>query len=575
MKPTSEFQMLKQAYETIEPRDILKMTPGNNFDRVVKEVESNRLRFYLEDMGTASRLKNHLKNQQKEFLETKTTYTKIMDPITQPDDSDFFNKKLDLQTNDLIYANNDNGTSIVFNQRHLNEICTKFFQAVFKENKIKLMELNLIDFKKFKPGRPDLNAYSCVIKLNADVTISHYFHIGSFGVKLINNFIHFYIEKRYTQGDVMNVLNDAKEIKLTKTLISFYEKLILHFEEDEAIIFIQMFKSFGDHSQLHEFKHIYESVKLVPNSPNRVIFGTKDRILVSEALHWKCPIIFTLKSDLSLDGVANADDEAIDTDVANDSNDFVYIYPGEYSYVPITGEYVVQSLESKCHVAFKLTPEARYTIISSPVGTKFSAMLLDETNYVANMFLGSFNAEFQIPMYLDETENTYAILEAFDYISAFVRQINITLKVDNLNNDLSLSPIRRVSRKGEGKTQEMRDTFSSRLMAIQKTLRIDYIDKIKNGHSARKFSTFEKNIRTRENELKYQESIASKIFENVKETFSRRKNKYIQALFDGDALSFEKIGEAFDIENGFFKIINQMRGDFRIFRERIARMQME
>ena len=121
----------------------------------------------------------------------------------------------------------------------------------------------------------------------------------------------------------------------------------------------------------------------------------------------------------------------------------------------------------------------------------------------------------------------------------------------------------------------MRDTFASRLMAIQKTLRIDYQKEVKNGHTKRRFSTFEKKIQTREKELNDEVSFAKKIFDNVREHFSRRKNKYIQALFDGDALSFEKIGEAFNIEDAFFKIINQMRGDFRIFRERIARMQRE
>ena len=70
----------------------------------------------------------------------------------------------------------------------------------------------------------------------------------------------------------------------------------------DAIVFLQCCKSLGDHAQVHEYKRLFNptttggDVNVSKYGDDRVVFGTRDRILIAEAIRMECPVLFQAKS---------------------------------------------------------------------------------------------------------------------------------------------------------------------------------------------------------------------------------------------------------------------------------------
>jgi hypothetical protein len=88
--------------------------------------------------------------------------------------------------------------------------------------------------------------------------------------------------------------NNPCKIKTIATTLSI--------PENKQELFVQMFKSFGDHVQLKEFHQIYDEQKQNTNHiVNKTIFGTRDRILIADGIYQDTPIIFKLSNKFNTD----------------------------------------------------------------------------------------------------------------------------------------------------------------------------------------------------------------------------------------------------------------------------------
>ena len=249
----------------------------------------------LEDMPISSDFKTQIR------VDSKHTYTNILDPITSiKDDNGATNKSQNMYP----YSTTSYPTV-----EKLSTIITEFYQSVFKNvESFEFKELFNYNFDD-DDNDPNYNHFKVEIKFSTPGTYPLTFNIygGMFTVVRINYLIHAIKEE--------NILIDAdiavqdtgfetfiedleiKERKIMRALRKFYimlkTKLGLNNQADR-ILFIQMMKTFGDHGQIYEFDQLLQKAEGAINTRN-ILFASKDRIIVAEAVRLNCPCVFELQ----------------------------------------------------------------------------------------------------------------------------------------------------------------------------------------------------------------------------------------------------------------------------------------
>ena len=256
--------------------------------------------YIVEDMTLSHDVKNPLG-----IDDSHSTNTNIMDPITQASEDYGHTHKL----SNLIYPeikqhiitnhlNGEKGEDILNNivTRTIGDICTEFFQEIHEFN------LKRFDLKPFQ-STEDESFYHFPVKIvfDDDVTIDFNFYAGMFTVKRINLFI-WKVMNPKPKSDEENMykqfLNEGtyKDQKIMNSIHAFYKQLLSAFKQmyddttasELSILFIQLMKTLGDHAQ------VYEMEQLLKGSGN-VIFGSKDRIIIAEAIRLDSPVLFTMR----------------------------------------------------------------------------------------------------------------------------------------------------------------------------------------------------------------------------------------------------------------------------------------
>ena len=235
------------------------------------------------------------KNVKREVLVSKNTYTNILDPITQISNAGTTDKIKSMIYKDINLKIDESYAS------QINSIATEFFTSVnhpstwnLKEFRFNLQSIQDVQslfhqadrletfqhFKieiEFENGRPISAKNNNLIEFNI--------YGGMFTVKRINDLIWWVTNNRQPSINV----SEVRELKLWNAMKTFYGMLLSVLgSKDRAVFFIQMMKTLGDHSQIKEF------VNVIMEGRNNVFFGSKDRIIIAEAIRLRAPTIFQL-----------------------------------------------------------------------------------------------------------------------------------------------------------------------------------------------------------------------------------------------------------------------------------------
>lgn len=302
-----EMDPIKYKQFTFDNRDY--NTNRNNFVvdalKEYKQNHNNNNELYIiEDMGIPHQIKNP---DSLPLLNSKNTYTNILDPITVIDDNGNTSK-----TNNMIYDIYDiNNINYNFDyQESVNGFITEFFQALNSAETWNLTKFKVpLEYLRNQPiddEEPRFPHFKIEIYFNGATEtdelvnnpniIKFNVYGGMFSVPRINQFIAYITPTGKKKFKPKILKNNEK--KMWKALNVFYNKLKLSFNDNNAhkraILFIQMMKALGDHAQIKEFELMS---KMYQGGFNKsLVFGSRDRIIVAEALRFDLPVVFEFKA---------------------------------------------------------------------------------------------------------------------------------------------------------------------------------------------------------------------------------------------------------------------------------------
>jgi hypothetical protein len=287
--------------------------------------------YIVEDMSIAQDVKTPLR------IESFSTKTNIMDPITQSESSNGYTKKNE-EVN-MIYPkirnhiiqkqvpklenSKKNLDTLMYDvvTKTISEICTEFFQAIPQFN------LKYFDLSRFKEGDGrDETFYHFPVQIdfnNLSEPLAFNFYAGMFTVKRINLFI-WKVKNPSADSEKYDFfVNEGgyKEQKIMDSIRAFYGKLFGVFKNrDLSILFIQLMKTLGDHAQVYE-------MNLLLKGAGNVIFGSKDKIIIAEAIRLDSPVLFTMREiNSKFPDYFNFPDD-VERNVLN-LDDIVFFYQG-------------------------------------------------------------------------------------------------------------------------------------------------------------------------------------------------------------------------------------------------------
>lgn len=260
--------------------------------------------YIIEDMGIPKQIK---RPNNFHLLHSKNTYTNILDPITVIDDNGNTSK-----TDQMIYdIFNDNNYNFNYQDR-INEVITEFFQAMNHPStwnltsfRIPLEYLRNQSTDTEEPRFPHFKIeiyFNGAIEINPNENNANVIRFnaygGMFSVPRINQFISFInpIGRSRSRFNP-NSLTKNSDIKMWNAMNNFYTKLLTVFDNNSnrAILFIQMMKALGDHAQIKEFEIMSKEYNRGTGN-KAIVFGSRDRIIVAEALRFNLPVVFEFKA---------------------------------------------------------------------------------------------------------------------------------------------------------------------------------------------------------------------------------------------------------------------------------------
>lgn len=293
----------------------------------------------LEDMPISKTFKD------KVGFVSQHTYTNILDPITSIKIEDGTTSKTD-DLYDYTHLNR-----IETPQNRIANILTIFFKTIFK-NVYNITVSHLFDSNETGTDQldPKYPNFRVLIQFtnNMPNTLIINLYGGMFTVKRINDFI-WAIHRNPTldMNKFENFLiknldifrDNLRETKIMKALRMFYIKLreLGRYTHDQAILFIQMMKTFGDHGQINEFNSLLnknEDTGMIRT--DNIYFASKDKIVIAEALRLNCPAVFELQSLKTKIPLESADIILPDIDIEyNTDKVFFYYTAGLSGDLPI------------------------------------------------------------------------------------------------------------------------------------------------------------------------------------------------------------------------------------------------
>ena len=243
----------------------------------------------------------------------------------------------------------------------------------------------------------------------------------------------------------------------------------LGIHENKQELFIQMFKSFGDHVQLKEFHEIYKEQKEnqdhIDHIVNKTIFGTRDRILIADGIYQDTPIIFKLSNKFNTDiqkisvietsREVDEDSMEVDEDEDGDSSpQFLFVYTDKNlgAETPIS-----KIMYNKCVYYYNQIHGNEYQINGAYVingmfrkdflGILFSIVVLDEfDDKKKNVYKEAMKSLYELlygVRYVfteSQDESYYTLIHKIDLGFAILKQHVLLLKLhadDNRENNIN------------------------------------------------------------------------------------------------------------------------------------------
>ena len=277
-------------------------------------LNDTRMKLVVEDMGITKSLKagGYPPISDSGLVFSTNTYANLLDPIT-PTDERYRTSK----TKELAY-NPDHLDHVVST---LSSVATEFFLAIFPTQFVSFRVGALHEM----PGEP--HYFPCVLTFSNTTPIEFRFLVGMFTVFNVNLLI---ANKMYGKDT-----SDYDSSQTYAQIVQLYDNLTRSgaLPPTDAIVFLQCCKSLGDHAQVHEYKRLFKpttiggDVNVSKYGDDRVVFGTKDRILIAEAIRMECPVLFQAKSlrDKFPD-MFRLQNEGID--IGTNKDDVVFYYTG-------------------------------------------------------------------------------------------------------------------------------------------------------------------------------------------------------------------------------------------------------
>lgn len=318
----NEDRYMKYVLENIEPQlyeefvlgnynDLDKIAEGKlnpNSHPIINAINSFRITklnnnklIVIEDTYLTSRLKTPSE------LDSLNTYTNILDPITniktENGSTEKINRLVYDKFKDKYYDINEKILDVY--QEEFDKITLEFFNSL-KSPHTWNIELFRIPFD-FKIDLEDVNNYYSfkvnILFVNKQPLIFNIYG-GMFTVDRINDLIGWVksgdknrtkyetnIEKKLDATGSLSIKNR----KLWYSILRFYKELVttISLSNQNAVLFIQMMKAFGDHAQIKEFRLLSHDFD---GGNKNLIFASIDRIIIAEAFRLNCPVIFQFGS---------------------------------------------------------------------------------------------------------------------------------------------------------------------------------------------------------------------------------------------------------------------------------------
>ena len=255
----------------------------NRIINKLKEKYKDKKVYIIEDMSL-SKIKEHV------GIIPRNTYTNILDPITSVNKDGNTDKD-----NKLLYPHvlKKFQTTHPKYTKAINEIFTQFFKSM---NSDTTWKIKTISFDHFIYKKNDNNKTKTFkIKFVFEGNIAPMFfdiYAGMFTVIRINYLIA-YVKSKSLQKQIDDFYDGKSDNKAWSTIKALFRKLGTYIKDvDRRLLFIQLMKTIGDHSQLMEYRNIiYRHDK-----NEQVLFGTMDRIMIAETIRLNAPILFQLRS---------------------------------------------------------------------------------------------------------------------------------------------------------------------------------------------------------------------------------------------------------------------------------------